>query len=330
MKILIAVAADKTGRPDVSDALRCALAVAETLAQNGYAVSMLQVDEALAEDRDALCSALRSEQPDCVFNLFEGFADNPAGEADFAELLEGLALPFTGNRAATLRLCLDKQKTKQLLSEHHIPVPAGICLRPGDTIPEALPDFPLFVKPCCEDASVGIDDHSLVMNRDALSCIVPEKLAQFPDGIIVETFLSGIEYNVGCIGISPYEVLGVSVMDYGMFPELPQFMTYGAKWEPATEEFHRLLPDPVAEIMPAVRQQLERLAVKAGQALSCCGYFRIDFREHRGTLWVIDVNPNPDINRESGLVRQASARGMTYAQVLDKIIKTAIHEERLL
>jgi D-alanine-D-alanine ligase len=47
-------------------------------------------------------------------------------------------------------------------------------------------------------------------------------------------------------------------------------------------------------------------------------------REKDGELFVLDVNPNPDINRDSGFMRQAYAKGYTYEDVIEKILKSAI------
>lgn len=105
---------------------------------------------------------------------------------------------------------------------------------------------------------------------------------------------------------------------------MPSYMTYGAKWNPDAKEYHVLMPRPDAVQDACLRQRIESLAAAAGRTLGCRGYFRVDLREHCGEVYVMDVNPNPDINTDSGFMRQAYARGMRYDEMLDKIIKTAI------
>jgi D-alanine-D-alanine ligase len=324
MKILIAVANEDTTRSDVTDALRCANAVAGGLAEGKHAVAILQVDEQALAAAEALRSRILAARPDCVFNLFEGFSRNAQCEADFADILDSLRVPYTGNSARTLRLCLNKETTKKILREHQVPVPDGICLNSGDALEGVLLRFPLFIKPCCEDASVGIDADSLVADGHSLRAAVTAKLRQFPGGVIVESFLSGTEYNVGCVGCSPYEVLGVSSMEYTAQGDMLPFLTYSAKWQTETPEYRALTPSPESPVAPELRDKIVAVAVRAGQALGCRGYFRVDMREHNGGLFVIDVNPNPDINTDSGFMRQAYHRGHAYNDVLDKIIKTAI------
>ena len=324
MKLLITVAREHTTRNDVTDALRCANAVAGSLAEGKHTVAILEVDEQALAHPEKLRSTILDARPDCIFNLFEGFSNNAQREADFADILDSLRVPYTGNNARTLRLCLNKETAKNILRQHQVPVPDGICLRNGDAVEGCALQFPLFIKPCCEDASVGIDADSLVVDGHGLQAAVAGKLRQFPGGIIVESFLSGPEYNVGCIGCSPYEVLGVSTMEYAGQEGVLPFLTYSAKWQTETPEFQALIPSPANPVDPARRGRILDIAVRAGQALECRGYFRVDMRERNGGLFVIDVNPNPDINTDSGFMRQAYHKGYAYNDVLDKIIKAAI------
>lgn len=324
MKLLITVAREHTSRSDVTDALRCATAVAESLAAQGHRAATFDVDETMLDQPETLRLKIIDLKPDCIFNLFEGFSSNAQCEADFAAILDRAGIPYTGNKARTLRLCLDKETTKNILRGHQVPVPDGICLRSGDAVEGLSLLPPVFIKPCCEDASVGIDADSLVADRHGLQAAVARKLRQFPCGIIVESFLTGTEYNVGCLGCFPYEVLGVSTMDYTGQKDVLPFLTYSAKWQTETREFRALIPSPANPVPPELRDRIVDVAVRTGQALGCSGYFRVDMREHNGRLFVIDVNPNPDINTDSGFMRQAYHKGYTYDDVLDKIIKAAI------
>lgn len=327
MKILIAVGKEETSRKDVQDALRCKNSVEAALRNKGFTVEALHVS---ADDfcrPETIRAALLEKKPDCVFNLFEGFGGNSQSEAGFAEILEATAIPHTGNSARTLRLCLSKSQTKQMLGDNGVSVPAGFFIKHGDPLPcDALP-CPLFIKPCYEDASVGIDNASLVTDRQDLPGALAKKLKDFPEGIIAEEFMPGIEYNVGMLGTFPFEILGISVMDYSLHSGMAPFMTYAAKWDDESPEFKALLPSLERAIDEALKTAITGCAVKAGRALGCRGYFRVDMREKGGRVFVIDVNPNPDINVDSGLIRQAYHKGYSYAEVLEKIIQAAITGE---
>src|SRR5690242_12958130 len=94
-------------------------AVGATLAKAGFHVSRLGAHH----DPGALLAGLRAEQPDVVFNLFEGTGDDGNTEAYVAGLLEWLDLPFTGSPSQTLCLARHKHLTKSLLRGAGLPTP---------------------------------------------------------------------------------------------------------------------------------------------------------------------------------------------------------------
>jgi hypothetical protein len=55
------------------------------------------------------------------------------------------------------------------------------------------------------------------------------------------------------------------------------------------------------------------------------GYGRIDVRvDGRGTTFVTDVNPNPDLGVRAGLARQAAAAGWSYLDLIARIVGDAL------
>ena len=206
------------------------------------------------------------------------------------------------------------------------PAGAGRMKKVPRAIPVWAPEidnliFPVFVKPCSEDASVGIGNDSLVYCKNELLAVLRKRLREFPRGLIVEDFLPGEEYSVAFLGNNPYEVLGVSVINYSLYKNLPQFLTYASKWDKKTNEFKKIMPSRGAVIDKNLKKGIISMAVKAAKALGCRGYFRIDLRAKCGKIFVIDANPNPDINIDSGYVKQAIQGGHSYIELIEKIIR---------
>jgi len=195
--------------------------------------------------------------------------------------------------------------------------------------------FPLFVKPCADDGSCGIHKDSLVHNKEELFSAIKKRRKYFPEGLIIEEFLPGKEYSVAFIGNNHYEVLGISEIDYsrckGFLPghkrgmkgrfEIAPFLTYEAKWKNKTLDYHLTMPDYKPKIRKNLRNKIISLARKAAKALGCRGYFRVDLREASGALFIIDVNPNPDINIDSGYIKLAYNKGYTYGAIIGKIVR---------
>ena len=280
------------------------------------------------DDKRALKKKILDLSPFCIFNRFEGWSNNSATEIEFVRLLEETGIPFTGNSSYTLDLCLNKWGAKELLRKNGVPVPPGVFIDDIGKIDTRGLCFPLFLKPCCEDASTGIDKESRVEDEEALFTAAASKLKQFPKGLVAEEFLPGKEYAVGMIGNSTYDVLGVSVLDYSVHEGQWSFLTYDAKWIANAPEYRKLMPSLDEQIPGDIMEQLTGAAMRTARAFKCRGYFRIDTREKNGQVFVIDVNPNPDLSGDSGFTRMAIKKGYTYEGVVECIIELAMEGRR--
>src|SRR6516162_10244047 len=131
--------------------------VAGHLTEAGFDVTRLGV----SRDPSALLTGLRRAKPEVVFNLFEGLADHYGTEAYAAGLLEWLGLPYTGCPFQTLCLARSKHLTKHLLQGAGLPT-AGFFIVEALPVPECPLEWPVIVKPAEQDASVGLDQGSVV------------------------------------------------------------------------------------------------------------------------------------------------------------------------
>jgi D-alanine-D-alanine ligase len=324
-KILIAVAFNERPTNDTLDANRCKDSIAAALSSGGYIPETLRVSKKDFENgASEIIQRVNSSEVLCVFNLFEGFSDNPGKEIDFVRILEQNKIIFTGNSSDTLKKCLNKEQTKKILVEANVPTPKWVDASAIDLSSEVNLKYPLFIKPCCQDASVGIDETSLVYNKEELVESIDRKKSDFPKGLMVSEFIGGNEYNVGFLGDGGYEVLGISAIDYSKYKNLPHYLTYSAKWEEKSEEFKKIIPDPAYVLPPQKKDIIIETATKAARALGCKSYFRVDMRETEEQIYVIDINPNPDINADSGYIHQAQHRGYKYQEIIEKIVSLAL------
>lgn len=323
--VVIAVTGEHTLRKDVFDAVRCAARVKDTLEAGGFRVENFFLEPQHWEHLRILEKTIADFSPRCVFNLFEGFSNDAQKEVEFVELLEKMKIPFTGSPSHTLDACLHKEKTRAILLTHGIPVPHGIFIKTIADLSHFAVKPPVFVKPAGEDASVGIDKDSLVKNARKLRAVLKEKLHQFPQGVMVEEFVPGREYTVALFGRYPYELLDISMIDYSRHKNFPPFLTYASKWHVDSLEYKTLIPACGAGMNQSLADDIADVARQAGQALGCRGYFRVDIREKEGQIYVIDVNPNSDINEDSGFIRQAGQKGYSYAKVINRILELAVN-----
>jgi D-alanine-D-alanine ligase len=97
---------------------------------------------------------LRESRPDIVFNMVEGLG-GANREALVPAICEFYGIPYSGSDPFTLALCLDKARTKEVLSYHGIPTAAFQVVHDVDDLAGGLTRlrrlrFPLFAKPLHE------------------------------------------------------------------------------------------------------------------------------------------------------------------------------------
>ncbi len=320
---LIVVADDILGRNDITDAWRCAQAVKRSLDEEGFLVDIAGITKEDFIDHDRILSKISRPNLSFVFNLFEGFSDDSFKEAELVRILEEANVAFSGNSSYTLRTCLNKWDVRNTLAANGITVPRALTVKEGCNTNMQTDFFPVFIKPIHEDASVGIDRYSLVTDPLCLPKVLEKKLGDFKAGLIVEEFINGKEYNVGLLGQYPYEVVGISTIDYSKYPQYLPFLTYDAKWDQNCPEFRKIIPAVDNDFSQELTQRLVDIAKAAGRLFKCRGYFRVDMREKDGEFFVLDVNPNPDINQDSGFIRQAFHSGYSYNEIIKKIVDCA-------
>jgi D-alanine-D-alanine ligase len=295
------------------------------LASAGHAVSLL----AVGSEVESVVAGLRAASPDLVFNLAESFGGKSALESNVAALLNLLGLRYTGSSPAGLLLAGDKSLTKKILRLHDIRSPEFATLYRGALDWAGDLAFPLIVKPPQEDASIGITSSSVVRDLKELFGKIDEMQSQFQAPVLVEEFVDGREFYVGVLGNVQPEALPVIELDFSAMPAgLPRIASWEAKWgtdgQGAGEEFagtKSVFPDGMADDLVARMQQV---AVACFQALRLRDYARIDLRvTDGGDVYVIEVNPNPYLERESEFARAAERGGHSYDALIARIVDLA-------
>ncbi len=306
----------------VEGVMQCVNSVHIALLDCGYTVGLLPVVPPL----NSVKKQLEKINTDLVFNLFEGFYDFPESEASVAGYFTEMGYIMTGCPSEALIAALDKAKSKDLMKNSGISVPQYQILT-GENINQFRLNFPCIVKPRNQDASHGITVDSVVDNMDELKRQVEAVTRLFAGEALVEEFLSGREFNVTVLGNSELTVLPPSEIVYNLPPDKPPILTYEAKWLGDTEYFKGTSVDCPAKIDEGLRNRIEEYAINAFRLFSCSGYARLDMREdaHK-VLKVMEVNPNPDISPDTGAARQAHAAGMSYSQLIDKIVGYALEK----
>jgi D-alanine-D-alanine ligase len=277
-------------------------------------------------DFELLVKTLKNRKLDVVINLCEGAFGDSHQEMNVPSLLELMGIPYTGSPPLALGIGQNKGLTKEILKANGLPTPKYKVLEsPVDWKGEI--GFPLFVKPLREDASIGISSKSYVRNDAELKTQVEYITYRYRQPALVEEYVAGRELNVAILGYKVPKVLPISEITFD-FKDEPKIVGFSAKWFKESEEYKKTNPVCPALLKPSVKNNIEKIALKAYKAIYCRDYARVDIRLRDNSPWILEINPNPDISPEAGFPRSLKAAGIRYEQFVEKIIQFAMQRGR--
>jgi D-alanine-D-alanine ligase len=290
--------------------------VYDTLLEMGHSPALMPVsgiEKCIAETAEFT--------PDMIFNLCEGFHGKSKHEMHIAGLWELLGIPYSGNRPITLGISQDKILAKNIFNANGIPTPDYEVFEkvPGKT----RLGYPVFAKPSSEDASLGINQNSVIYDIGSLKKTVDSLLSKYGEPVLVEKYIEGREFNVSILGNRNPKVLPISEIDFsGLDEGTPKITGYEAKWL-TDHPFYRKTPSVCpAKISSGLRRNLEAVALRVYGLLKGKDYGRVDFRVDSGeNIHVLEFNPNPDISPDAGFVKAVIASGMDYGDFLKIVIR---------
>ncbi|MBM4306578.1 MAG: ATP-grasp domain-containing protein [Deltaproteobacteria bacterium] len=296
--------------------------IEEGIRSQGYQFFVMAVQNEI----DPIIHWLKEIRPDVVFNLCESVYGDACMELNIPALLDLLRIPYTGSPPLTLGLCQDKGKVKDILSSQGILTPRyKIFDREVGSLKGNI--FPIIVKPLHEDGSLGISKESVVYDDEGLNRQIRYVIEKYQQPALVEEYIEGRELNVGLMETNgKVSTLPISEIDYSEFPEgIPRICGYEAKWMQESIEYQKSKPVCPAPLEWVVQKRVEHLAIKVFKLFGCRDYARVDMRIDRGgKIYILEVNPNPDISPPSGMARAIRVQGMTYSEFIGKVIDKAL------
>jgi len=269
---------------------------------------------------------LKEYQPDVVFNLCESVYGHSCWEMNIPALLDLFRMPYTGSSPLTLGLCQDKGKVKDILQSQDILTPRYQIFERAVGVAKGNA-FPTIVKPLHEDGSLGISRESVVYDHETLIKQIRYVIDQYQQPALVEEFVEGRELNVGLMETNGHVgTLPISEIDYSEFPEgVPKICGYEAKWVTESPEYQKSKPVCPAPMKPGMKKRVEQIALRVFKLFGCRDYARVDLRIGRdGKIYVLEVNPNPDISPQSGMARALRVQGTTYAEFVGNLLERAL------
>ena len=273
---------------------------AKALRQAGFKVTEIDVDRAIAGKLEAM-------HPDVCFNALHG----PVGEDGTIQgVLNVLGIPYTHSGVRASAVAMDKPTAKDVFSRLGLRCPGGKVVT-LDAFEAGHPmEPPYVIKPIDQGSSVGVH---IVKEGDNYRPTGEDWT--FGDRVLVEPFIDGRELTVAVLDGEPLEVTEIT--------SSRGFYDYEAKYAPGGS-IH-LLPAPVPA---SIRTEALEMARRAHEALGCRGVSRCDFRyddtqSDPGVLYLLEINTQPGMTPTSLVPEQAAFRGISFPELVARMVEGA-------
>ena len=225
-------------------------------------------------------------------------------------VLETRDIPYSGCGPLSSAMCMDKNISKKICKASGIPTADWITVKSIEEIDHDRIEemgYPVFVKPNSGGSSVAT---FMIKEKAGIEDAVRQGL-EVDTEVMIEQYLPGEE----CTSF---------ILDGEVFPTVSikseqEFFDFEAKYSSdngAVEE--------VVYLEESLQNKLNEYSRMCWDAFNCRAYVRVDFIISNGVPYVLELNTLPGLTATSLIPRSAAARGISYSQLLDKLISCSL------
>lgn len=230
-------------------------------------------------------------------------------------MLNLAGIKYTGSGVLASALGMNKLVFRRLMKNKNIDIPEYVSFKKGQNVNKIykkLGDLPYFVKPNQQGSSIGA---SLVKSKKDLAKAINFAL-KYDDIVLIDKYIKGTEISVPVMGNKNPQALPL----IEILPKKGNFFNYESKYTKSGSE--EIVP---ARISNKTTLEVKSLAVSVFKAVGCRGFARVDIiLDSSETPYVLEINTIPGMTPNSLFPKSAKALGISYPELLDKIINYAI------
>ena len=234
-------------------------------------------------------------------------------------LLELSGVPYAGCDIQSSALCMDKSLAYLVAASAGIATPDFRIVAANESVDPGEFVYPVFVKPARSGSSFGV---SKVRTEDELPGAV-EVARRYDSKVLIEQAVDGSE--VGCAVLGTGAELFTGAVDQISLSH--GFFRIHQEDEPEKGSDNSTMTVP-ARISAQASSLVQQTAKAVYRALGCGGLSRVDmFLKEDGTVVLNEVNTLPGLTSYSRYPRMMAAAGLTFAEVIDRIVSQALEGE---
>lgn len=241
-------------------------------------------------------------------------------------LLESVGIPYTGSGILASALAMDKVRSSELFLYHGLEVPSfkhydkNAWEARSDEIFKTIHNefgFPCVIKPTNSGSSVGV---TIVKKMEDLKSAIETAFLK-SHSIMAQEYISGREVTCGVLDFGD-DVGTKALVPTEIIPKFSEFFDYTAKYTPGASN-DTTPPNMEKDVI----EKIQAIALKAHTILGCSGMSRTDMMVSGGDIYVLETNTIPGMTPTSLLPQEARALGISFSELLDKIIQSALRKK---
>lgn len=230
-------------------------------------------------------------------------------------LLELRGIKYTGSKVLASAAAMDKCMTKIMFQHYDVASPRWFMINYGEedlglikSKIEKFFGYPCVIKPNDSGSTIGL---SICRGNVEVDNAV-QTAFKYSGRVLVEEYIAGREITVAILdkhALPPLEIKPKS-----------GFYDYESKYTSGMSEY--IVP---AQIPPKAAEHLQHQALLAFNSVGCESYGRIDFRltdDYKS--YCLEVNTLPGMTSTSLVPKMAKAAGISFEELIDRIIKNSL------
>ncbi len=226
-------------------------------------------------------------------------------------ILESMGIPYSGCGPLTSAMCMDKNITKKMLRDSGVPTADWTIAKSVEDIDyDKIEEmgYPVFIKPNSGGSSVATFK---VERKENVEAAVKAGL-EVDEIVMIEQYLPGDEYTSFMLDGEVYPTIKIS--------STTGFFDYEAKYSTGSNA----AKEEIVYLEEDLQEQINKASKSVWDIFYCKAYVRIDFMLSGGKFYVLELNTLPGMTVTSLIPRSANAKGLSYSELVDKIMETSL------
>ena len=270
----------------------------DALIRNNYEVIKIDANENLE-------SEIKKYNPDVIFNALHGTWGE---DGEVQRIIELTNVPYTNSGIKASELAMDKHRSSEKFIDINMNYPNTILSSLKEIKEQNPMNYPYVLKPRNEGSSVGV---GIIKNDDDKKKYLDQNKER--DEILIQKFIEGKEIQVAIYGDNKTGSIEIDPKN--------EFYDYESKYFDNGQTKH-IIPPRITD------QQIifvEKLALKAHNALRCKGISRTDFilEKESEIFYILEVNTQPGMTPTSLVPEIAKSKGTDFDELINWILNDA-------